>query len=202
MHGCPCRFYRVVPATVYLRYFASDRSHMRREDGSWIAPPPSQPPLSSPLSPSLGLPAAVHNLPLYLDLRADDIDVFLATLGAADGARAGPDADAGAAGIDEPGCWAGGRVGGGPGLEAEDGARPEPGRPQSAKSVGGSSSSRFGSVFDELQFEQIFLTKGRAASLEHDLELERPEGWASAGNLALQQQPRGKEAVAVPLGQH
>lgn len=35
--------FRVVPANEYLRWFASDRSHMRREDGGggWSSPPPN-----------------------------------------------------------------------------------------------------------------------------------------------------------------
>ncbi|GBF88197.1 hypothetical protein Rsub_00909 [Raphidocelis subcapitata] len=37
------RRYRVVPAEHLERHFASDRSHMRRPDGSWAAPPPLYP---------------------------------------------------------------------------------------------------------------------------------------------------------------
>lgn len=33
--------FRVVRADTYLMHFYSDRSHMKKEDGSWIAPPPS-----------------------------------------------------------------------------------------------------------------------------------------------------------------
>ncbi|KAJ3319137.1 hypothetical protein HDU93_003801, partial [Gonapodya sp. JEL0774] len=35
------RLYRIVPGLDYLKCFASDRSHMRREDGSWQAEPPT-----------------------------------------------------------------------------------------------------------------------------------------------------------------
>lgn len=35
-----CRLYRVVAAPVFLRSFASDRRHMKRSDGSWVALPP------------------------------------------------------------------------------------------------------------------------------------------------------------------
>ena len=35
--------FRLVSAADYTAQFASDRSHMRREDGSWHAPPPSWP---------------------------------------------------------------------------------------------------------------------------------------------------------------
>lgn len=42
------RRFRVVPANVYLREFASDRHHMKREDGTWIKTPPDYPPISTP----------------------------------------------------------------------------------------------------------------------------------------------------------
>lgn len=32
--------FRLLPAPEYLRRFFSDRGHMRRPDGSWLAPPP------------------------------------------------------------------------------------------------------------------------------------------------------------------
>lgn len=35
-----CRLYRIVAAPVFLRSFASDRRHMKRSDGTWIALPP------------------------------------------------------------------------------------------------------------------------------------------------------------------
>ena len=41
------RFIRVVPAQMYLEKFASDRSHMKTEDGGWNAPPPSYPCIST-----------------------------------------------------------------------------------------------------------------------------------------------------------
>ncbi|XP_065148536.1 protein N-terminal glutamine amidohydrolase isoform X1 [Paramisgurnus dabryanus] len=34
---------RVVPADIYLKKFASDRSHMKTNDGNWRMPPPSYP---------------------------------------------------------------------------------------------------------------------------------------------------------------
>ena len=37
------RLYRVIPSEDYLGHFASDRSHMKRGDGSWLAPPPPWP---------------------------------------------------------------------------------------------------------------------------------------------------------------
>ncbi|XP_072768675.1 protein N-terminal glutamine amidohydrolase isoform X2 [Nerophis lumbriciformis] len=36
---------RVVPADCFLLNFASDRSHMKKEDGSWTMPPPPYPPI-------------------------------------------------------------------------------------------------------------------------------------------------------------
>lgn len=42
----PERMYRVIPADGFLEEFASDRSHMHK-DGSWLAPPPSYPPIRS-----------------------------------------------------------------------------------------------------------------------------------------------------------
>jgi protein N-terminal glutamine amidohydrolase len=41
------RFFRVIPATVYLQTFSSDRSHMLQQDGSWSKPPPSWPIIQS-----------------------------------------------------------------------------------------------------------------------------------------------------------
>ena len=35
--------FRLIPAAAYITHFASDRSHMRREDGSWHVQPPSWP---------------------------------------------------------------------------------------------------------------------------------------------------------------
>lgn len=39
--------FRIVKAAEFQRLFASDRSHMRSADGSWIAPPPSYPPIGT-----------------------------------------------------------------------------------------------------------------------------------------------------------
>mmetsp|Transcript_41853 Transcript_41853/g.95102 ORF Transcript_41853/g.95102 Transcript_41853/m.95102 type:complete len:260 (-) Transcript_41853:59-838(-) len=41
----PERCFRVVDAEDYLQSLFSDRSHMRRPDGSWAAPPPTEPPI-------------------------------------------------------------------------------------------------------------------------------------------------------------
>lgn len=49
--------FRLVPAADYLAQFASDRSHMRAADGSWLQPPPPWPPLGQG-----------HTLDRFLDL--------------------------------------------------------------------------------------------------------------------------------------
>ncbi|KAH8850037.1 Protein N-terminal glutamine amidohydrolase [Schistosoma japonicum] len=55
-------FYRVIHGTDYVNHFSSDRSHMQRQDGSWIAPPPSYGCICGHNSSSS------HNLPFYLDM--------------------------------------------------------------------------------------------------------------------------------------
>lgn len=42
------RKFRLVSASEYLKTFASNRSHMKREDGTWIKTPPDYPPISTP----------------------------------------------------------------------------------------------------------------------------------------------------------
>ncbi|XP_023288744.1 protein N-terminal glutamine amidohydrolase isoform X2 [Orussus abietinus] len=42
------RRFRLVPASAYLQQFASNRKHMKREDGTWIKTPPDYPPISTP----------------------------------------------------------------------------------------------------------------------------------------------------------
>lgn len=39
------RFYRIVHAPMFLRYFASDRRHMKDSDGNWSAQPPPYDPI-------------------------------------------------------------------------------------------------------------------------------------------------------------
>lgn len=41
------RRFRLVPASAYLQHFASNRHHMKREDGTWIKSPPEHPPIST-----------------------------------------------------------------------------------------------------------------------------------------------------------
>ncbi|KAK6046194.1 hypothetical protein COOONC_16302 [Cooperia oncophora] len=39
------RYFRMVPCAEYLLHFSSDRSHMKTEDGRWLAPPPDWEPI-------------------------------------------------------------------------------------------------------------------------------------------------------------
>lgn len=57
------RHFRVVPAVTFLRQFASDRRHMRKEDGSWLKPPPPYPAISSA--------TASHNLDEFISMEAN-----------------------------------------------------------------------------------------------------------------------------------
>lgn len=41
------RYFRVVPANDFLLEFASDRRHMKRQDGSWIKTPPTYPAITT-----------------------------------------------------------------------------------------------------------------------------------------------------------
>ncbi|XP_054713096.1 protein N-terminal glutamine amidohydrolase-like [Uloborus diversus] len=41
------RFFRVIPAKIYLEIFASDRSRMKKADGTWIKQPPPYPCLTT-----------------------------------------------------------------------------------------------------------------------------------------------------------
>lgn len=54
-------FYRVVPAAEFLKTFASDRSHMKNGDGSWLAPPPSY--------PSIQTEKATNNIQLFISMK-------------------------------------------------------------------------------------------------------------------------------------
>lgn len=54
--------FRVVPASLYLAEFASDRSHMRRA-GNWLSPPPTYPCISTT--------TCTMNLNEYMDMDPD-----------------------------------------------------------------------------------------------------------------------------------
>ncbi|KAF8065818.1 tun [Scenedesmus sp. PABB004] len=82
------RRWRVVAAATFLAHFASDRSHMRRPDGSWAAPPPPHACLRGPSAPS------GHTLPRFRCMASDRLDS-----GAGGAASAGSDSgDDGSAG--------------------------------------------------------------------------------------------------------
>eukprot|EP00884_Botryococcus_braunii_P000086 jgi/Botrbrau1/10078/Bobra.0355s0031.1 len=55
------RMYRVVPATVFLRHFASDRSHMLDVNGTWVASPPPYPCIQAK-------DGTTNNLQRYIDM--------------------------------------------------------------------------------------------------------------------------------------
>ncbi|KAM7538050.1 hypothetical protein Aperf_G00000069315 [Anoplocephala perfoliata] len=63
------RFFRVVDGDMFLRHFASDRSHMRTSSG-WIAPPPNY--------EAIATSDSVHSLPQYMDFppSSDCLDSF------------------------------------------------------------------------------------------------------------------------------
>lgn len=49
---CYQKYYRVISADEFLQSFASDRSHMKKPDGSWLKPPPSYSCITTPASPN------------------------------------------------------------------------------------------------------------------------------------------------------
>eukprot|EP01025_Chloroclados_australasicus_P061152 TRINITY_DN7982_c1_g1_i4.p2 TRINITY_DN7982_c1_g1~~TRINITY_DN7982_c1_g1_i4.p2 ORF type:complete len:249 (-),score=8.90 TRINITY_DN7982_c1_g1_i4:381-1031(-) len=49
------KFYRVVSGLDFLQYFASDRSHMKGGNGTWLAPPPRYPPIESKYGEKMNL---------------------------------------------------------------------------------------------------------------------------------------------------
>jgi hypothetical protein len=63
------RVFRVIPATTFLTHFASDRRHMRREDGSWLKPPPPYPCIVSPTSQ--------HNLDEFINMETSGLGEVL-----------------------------------------------------------------------------------------------------------------------------
>lgn len=54
------RYFRVIPANTFLTTFASDRRHMRKEDGSWLKPPPTY--------PCIATPTCQHNLDEFISM--------------------------------------------------------------------------------------------------------------------------------------
>ncbi|KAL5708308.1 protein N-terminal glutamine amidohydrolase [Ranunculus cassubicifolius] len=59
------RFFRVVHAPIFLRNFASDRSHMKDSAGNWISQPPSYEPI-------VAEDGTVHNLDKYMEISSAD----------------------------------------------------------------------------------------------------------------------------------
>ncbi|KAA3671692.1 protein N-terminal glutamine amidohydrolase [Paragonimus westermani] len=66
----PVRLYRVISGSLFLEHFASDRRHMRRPNGDWIASPPVYDCLRGAAATD------AHTLPHFLDmtLAADESD--------------------------------------------------------------------------------------------------------------------------------
>ncbi|CAH8480993.1 unnamed protein product [Schistosoma guineensis] len=62
------RSYRVIHGVDYLNHFSSDRSHMQREDGSWIAPPPTYECIRGQSS------SLLHTLPFYWDMTSNIVE--------------------------------------------------------------------------------------------------------------------------------
>ncbi|KAK2653153.1 hypothetical protein Ddye_013009 [Dipteronia dyeriana] len=60
------RLFRIVHAPILLRFFASDRRHMKDPAGNWIVEPPSYEPI-------VAEDKTVHNLNEYIEIRAEDI---------------------------------------------------------------------------------------------------------------------------------
>jgi len=67
------RIFRVVPATTFLEKFASDRRHMRKEDGTWLKPPPPYPCIQgsdSRSTCSTSPNGLVHNLDQFISMES------------------------------------------------------------------------------------------------------------------------------------
>lgn len=60
------RFFRLIHAPIFLRYFASDRRHMRNAEGEWIAPPP-------PHNCIIGEDGTVHNLDVFISMTEETV---------------------------------------------------------------------------------------------------------------------------------
>ncbi|XP_076891109.1 protein N-terminal glutamine amidohydrolase-like [Bidens hawaiensis] len=60
------RVFRVVHAPLFLRYFASDRRHMKDSKGNWMSPPPEYKPI-------VAEDGSVHNLNQYIEMSTKDV---------------------------------------------------------------------------------------------------------------------------------
>ncbi|KAJ3676272.1 hypothetical protein LUZ60_003684 [Juncus effusus] len=61
------RLFRIVHAPIFLKYFASDRSHMKDKYNNWIALPP-------PYNPIIAEDGTTHNLNDYMTIFAPDVN--------------------------------------------------------------------------------------------------------------------------------
>ncbi|WCJ33469.1 Protein N-terminal glutamine amidohydrolase [Euphorbia peplus] len=59
------RLFRIVHAPIFLRFFASDRRHMKDSAGNWIAQPPAYEPI-------VAEDGVVHNLNEYMEISASE----------------------------------------------------------------------------------------------------------------------------------
>ncbi|KAB5551792.1 hypothetical protein DKX38_009103 [Salix brachista] len=59
------RSFRIMHAPIFLRFFASDRRHMKDPDGNWTAQPPAYEPI-------VAEDGTVHNLNEYMEIHASD----------------------------------------------------------------------------------------------------------------------------------
>ena len=58
------RYFRILPASLFLTKFSSDRRHMKADDGSWIKPPPNYPCIRTPDND--------HNLDRFISMVEDN----------------------------------------------------------------------------------------------------------------------------------
>ncbi|CAO2831715.1 unnamed protein product [Amaranthus hypochondriacus] len=60
------RFYRIIHAPLFLRYFASDRRHMKDSNGNWNEDPPTYDPI-------VAEDGTVHNLNEYMEIHSTGV---------------------------------------------------------------------------------------------------------------------------------
>ncbi|XP_022013004.1 protein N-terminal glutamine amidohydrolase isoform X3 [Helianthus annuus] len=60
------RVFRIVHAPLFLRYFASDRRHMKDSEGNWMSPPPEYKPI-------VAQDGTVHNLNQFIEMSTKDV---------------------------------------------------------------------------------------------------------------------------------
>eukprot|EP01083_Nonionella_stella_P227263 806486_1 len=59
--------FRVIPANSYLQHFSSDRTHMKKRDGTWLAPPPTYECITSSSS-QINSRISLSNLDEFIDM--------------------------------------------------------------------------------------------------------------------------------------